>query len=120
MIYTYRELKKALSKLDDKQLDQQVQVMLPQFDCDKSIPLHCAIGFNTVHYFISPLDSDEEQSVTRSSVDNKHHPEHFILLVDYNMYAEDGTIGFDLLTGEREKVKLKNEFNETVSDAAKH
>ena len=38
---------------------------------------------------------------TRSSADNKHHPGQFVLTFDHNMYAEDGSVGVDLMTGER-------------------
>ena len=120
----YRELKAVLEKMTEEQLNQQAQVMVPQFDNDKPFPLHPVIDFNTVHHFITPPDSDEEQDITRSSIDNEHHPEHFVLLVDYNMYAEDGTIGFDLETGERiycknkkKDVKVQDEFNETFYKA---
>ena len=47
-------------------------------------------------------------------------PEQFVLLADYNMFAEDGAIGFDLLTGERiygknakKDVEVEDEFEAT-------
>lgn len=117
---TYRELKEALNGMTDEQLDQYAQIMISQADHDKAFPLHPVISFNTVHHFVSPPDSDEEYDLTRSAVDNEHHPEQFVLLADYNMFAEDGAIGFDLLTGERiygknakKDVEVEDEFEAT-------
>lgn len=94
MLYSYRELRDALDNLSDEQLDQQVQIMLPDPDGDKILPMHPGISFNTIKHFL-----DDQK--TRSSVDNEHHEEDLIILVDWNMYADDGSIGFDLMTGER-------------------
>jgi hypothetical protein len=117
---TYREIKAVLDNMTDAQLDQEAQIMLSQADHDKPFPLHPVIGLNTVHHFVTPPDSDDEQDLTRSSFDNEHHPESFVLLVDWNMFAEDGTIGFDLETGERiygknkkKDVEVEDEFNDT-------
>jgi hypothetical protein len=99
MIETYRELRDILNKMEDGQLNQQIQVMLPQFDRDKPFPLHPVISAGTVKYFVSSEDG-VQQDETRSSVDNKHNPEEFILLVDWNPYDEDGIIAYDLGTGE--------------------
>lgn len=99
MIETYRELRDVLNKMGDAQLDQQMQVMVPQFDHDKPIPLHPVISAGTVKYFVSS-DDGVEQDTTRSSVDNKHHPEEFVLLVDWNPYDEEGILAYDLETGE--------------------
>jgi hypothetical protein len=127
MEVTYRILKDALNKLTDAQLDQQAQIMLPQADGDKPIPLHEVIGFETVLYFCTPPGSKDESQCdkTRSCVDNEHHPEQLVFLCDYNLYDEDGTIGFDLFTGERiygkdgkKDVEVENEFNDTFPGQA--
>lgn len=112
MIYSYRNLKEALNALSDEQLDQQVEVLLPQFDHDKSFPLHPVLTFNTVKYLMSV---DDECDMTRSSIDNEHHPDHFVLAADFNMYAEDGAIAFDLETGDSIYNK-KDEFKEVFDD----
>jgi hypothetical protein len=103
MEVTYRILKEALNKLTDAELDQQAQIMLPQPDGDKSIPLHEVIGFNTVLYYCTPPDAKNESDCdkTRSCVDNEHHPEQLVILADYNLFAQDSSIAFDLFTGER-------------------
>jgi hypothetical protein len=114
---TYRDLKKWLNCMSDAELDQVAQIMIGQADGDKPHPLHPVIAFNTVQYFCTAGDGCEQ---TRSSVDNEHHSEQFVLLCDYNMFAEDGSIGFNLVTGERiytkygkKDVKVDDEFNET-------
>jgi len=93
---TYKELKDLLDKMNPKQLEQKVQILPPEPDHTKPIPLHTVIAFDTVHNFFKP-----SRCKTRSSFDNKHHPEAFVLLMDWNLYDEDGSIGFNLLTGER-------------------
>jgi hypothetical protein len=117
--FTYRDLKVTLDCMSDEELDQAAQIMISQADGDKSIPLHPVLGINTVEHWTDNADK------TRSCVDNEHHPEQFVLLCDWNMFAEDGTIGFDLLTGERiygknqkKDVKVEDEFNDTFPNQA--
>lgn len=106
---TYRVIKSILDKMTDKQLDQKAQVMVPQVNGDESIPLHPVIGFNTVGVYVSA--DGVEVDTTRNAVDNKHHSEQFVFLVDWNMFAEDGAIAFDLETGERlYGAEVENEF----------
>lgn len=97
---TYRDLKAKLDSMTEEQLDQIAQIMISQADGDKPYPLHQVIDFGTVKHFCSTPDG-EPVDTTRSCVDNEHHPEQFVLLCDYNMFAEDGAIAFDLETGER-------------------
>jgi len=94
MLFTYRDLLEALENMTEEQLDQQVQTLPVCPDKDKAIPLEPVVSFNTIRFFL-----DDQK--TRSSVDNKHYDGDFVLLTDGNMYKEDGTIGFDLITGER-------------------
>ena len=88
---TYRQILEALKQLSDEQLDQEAELTIGTYD--DVVPLHSVIGFGTVQFY--------EYEATRSSVDNRHHPEKHIFLCDFNLYAEDGTMGFDLETGER-------------------
>ncbi len=97
---TYLEIKEVLDKMSSEQLSQKAQIMLPCFS-DGPFRLDSVIGFNTAHHYVCAPNSDEELVETRSSVDNKHHPDNFVFLCDYNPYDLDGAIGFDLLTGER-------------------
>jgi hypothetical protein len=120
MIFTLRELKEALDELNDDQLDQQAEIMISQGDHDQPFPLHPVIGFNTIQSYFTTESGEDGGDTTRSSIDNEHHPHHFVLLADYNMYSPDGTIGFDLETGERcygknqkKDVEVEDEFGNT-------
>ncbi len=122
--FTYRDLKAKLDSMTDEQLDQVAQIMISQADGDKPYPLHQVVDFDTVQRFTSTPDG-EQVDTTRSCVDNEHHPEQFVLLCDWNLYAEDGTIGFDLETGERiytkygkKDVEVEDEFNDTFPKQA--
>jgi hypothetical protein len=123
--FTYRHIKEILDKMTPEQLDQEPQIMISQVDHDKPFPLHPVISFKTVHELVCAPESDEECDTTRSAVDNEHHPEQFVFLADYNMFAEDGTICFDLFSGERiyskhgkKDVEVEDEFGETFGDCA--
>lgn len=115
---TYRQIKLIIDTMTDEQLDQQAQVMNP--DSEDVIPLHPIISLKTVKELVSSPGGEEELQRTRSSFDNEHHPEHFVFLMDLNMFAADGTIAFDLLSGERiygknkkKNVGVEDEFNDT-------
>lgn len=88
----YKELLEMLNGLSESELEQEVQFVPPDPDHDKTVPLGAVVCFLKV--------KDLDQN-TRSSYDNKHHLNDWVLYVDVNLFAEDGTMGFDLLTGER-------------------
>lgn len=94
---TYRDLLKELEKMTEDQLGQDVQVLMPGFIEEEVLPLHAGITLDTVHNLL------EGSKFTRSSKDNKYHPEEVILLVDWNLFDKDGTMAFDLFTGEKIK-----------------
>lgn len=116
---TYREILDILNAMSEEQLVQPAQVMVSQVDGDKDISLNPVISFQTVGKLVSG-ETGEEYQKTRSAFDNEHHPDHFVLLVDWNPFAEDGTIGFDLATGERfygknnkKNVEVEDDFGNT-------
>lgn len=89
--YLYQDLLSDLESMTPEQKDQLVQVL---FTADGGIPA-------LFHFtrFMSLADLEVEAS--RSSYDNQHHPEDYVVYVDWNMFGEDGSIGFDLITGEK-------------------
>lgn len=116
---TYREILDILNAMSEEQLAQPAQVMVSQVDGDKDISLNPVISFQTVGKLVSG-ETGEEYQKTRSAFDNEHHPDHFVLLVDWNPFAEDGTIAFDLATGERfygknnkKNVEVEDDFGNT-------
>lgn len=121
---SYREIKTILDGMTDEQLDQPAQTMVSQCDGDKDIPLNPVIAFKTVKELVSGVETGEEYQKTRSAFDNEHHSDHFVFLMDGNMFAEDGAIAFDLETGERfygknrkKDVEVENEFGDTFPKA---
>ena len=119
MIFTLRDMKEALANLTEEQLDQQAEIMITRDNPDLPFPLHPIISFETIKYFLSSSSGVDSGDTTRSSVDNEHHPEHFVFLMDYNMFSPDGTIGFDLETGEsvygasQKDMEVEDEFGDT-------
>lgn len=90
--YTYEYLRADLKLLSHRELDQLVQVL---FNPDGEMPaaLLPVIIFETVGKL------EVENSL--SSYDGKHHPEDFVIYVDHNPYARDGSIGYNMLTGKK-------------------
>lgn len=120
---TYQQIKHALDSMSREQLDQPAQVFMSQCDGDKPVPLCAIIAFKTIKELVSGSESGEECQQTRSSVDNEHHPQHFVFLADDNMFAEDGAMAFDLKTGERfygkntkKDVEVDDEFGDTFPE----
>lgn len=120
---TNRDIKAVLDTMTEEQLDQPAQVMVSQCDGDKDIPLNQVIAFKTIKQLVSGEETGEEYQKTRSAFDNEHHADHFVLAMDWNMFAEDGTIGFDLMTGEhiygknkKKDVEVEDEFGNTFPD----
>ena len=93
-IYTWRDLMEVLQTLTPAQLDKPAQVAPPEPDETVAVELCPAIACGTIDDLF-----DEHQ--TRSNYDNKHHPDDFVLTMDHNIFAPDGSIGTDLMTGER-------------------
>lgn len=117
---TYREIKDVLDNMTNEQLEQQAQVFISPVDGDKPIPLHMVIAFKTVKELVTGVETGEQLDTTRSSVDNEHHPEEFVFLMDWNPYAEDGAIAYDLESGEpiypnnvKKNIEVEDEFSNT-------
>ena len=89
MEFTYRKLKQALDFLTDEELDQPVQVM-PNNPAGEPHVLQPVVAFATVRYFVTSEDGSSEE--TRSSYDNRHHPEDWVILSDENLFGEDGSV----------------------------
>jgi hypothetical protein len=86
-IKTWGDVLLYLQSCSPEQLLKPPQVILPGSD------LGTLIDINTIGFYFTEH--------TRSTYDNKHHPEDIVFLSDTNMFAKDGAIAQDLLTGER-------------------
>ena len=88
---TYRELLNDLLRMSDAELSQTVQVIPP----GPSVPpveLCQAIEFGAVEQFFHC----EPPVATRSSDDNQHHPEQFVILTDWNPFSAGGDLAYEL------------------------
>lgn len=102
-IKIWKDILDFLQNLTVEQLSKEVQYIEGTTDYDKSIPLGSVIAIGTVEDMFKTEDEENNDSIipTRSSYDNKHHPEDIVLLVDYNLFNEDGSFATDLITGEK-------------------
>lgn len=94
---TWLEIKRVLDGMTAEQLDRQAQVWVHEPDHPDLVPLQPVVTFETVGQLSSCVDddgnaSDEEGARTRSSYDNEHHPEDFVLLTDCNLFDERGNL----------------------------
>jgi hypothetical protein len=81
----YRDLLESLKSMTPEELDQQVQIALPDLkeipkEMD-SLPLHDVVSFDTIESL--------GMKNTRSSYDNNHHPTDYVFLVDWNWFEEE-------------------------------
>ena len=95
---TYRELKNALAKLDEKQLEQNVQLLPPSHLHEgETMELWPVIELMTVEdCFTIPNTGEYDGTVTRSADDNAHHPEQLVFITDINSFDEEGNSSWTL------------------------
>lgn len=82
-------------------LEQKIQVMANDYDERGENCLHSVICIGTIQDLCHDEENENALERTRSSYDNKHHPEDVVFLSDINPFGIDGEIGCDLLTGEK-------------------
>ena len=99
MSLTWRQLREYLHGATDEQLDQEVQCTAGMND--EPVPLSSGIAIGTVREMFHAAENELDITFTRSPYDNKHHPEHLVLITDVNLFAEDGHIATDIFTGEK-------------------
>lgn len=88
-LMTYRQLKDRLECFSDKELDQPIQILPPGSNNEEKAELHWVYAFDKAGELLDPGES-------RSSLDNLHHPEHWVLACDYCPYDEAGNMSYDL------------------------
>jgi hypothetical protein len=90
---TWRKLKDAIAVMPRDRLDDPVQI-LPS-SIEDPVPLHGVYGIGTVEYYCD-CGSETESSQTRGVIDNKNHPEHYVLISDENPHDEHGNTFFTM------------------------
>lgn len=96
-IKTYRDLLKALQKLTPGQLKQPIQIMPSSPFPIKELQPALAIG---------TIDKLEVYG-SRSSIDNRYHPEEVVILADGNPFGEDGAIAYECVGMRKGKMQRK-------------
>ena len=91
-INTYEDLFRALKQLTHEQRQQPVQCAFGQVDDSVPADLHMGLAIGTVE--------DMGFSGARSSVDNVYHADEVVILMDHNLFGNDGVLAHNLTTGE--------------------
>lgn len=92
---TWRVLREMIDAMPAERLDDRVEILSGD-EHDEPIALHKVIGLKTIREWSTCVESGEAiENYTRSSVDNKHHPERYALLADVNPFDEDGNFAFE-------------------------
>jgi hypothetical protein len=92
---TWLRLSKLIADMPVTRLNDPVQIMAYQLDRDKPIELWCAYGVNTTGYYCSTVEG-VECDTTRGVLDNRHHPEHYVIHADRNPYDEEDNMFYTL------------------------
>lgn len=87
-IRTWADLAAKLQQMTPEQLQQPIQCVKPTMDEDDVQEMLTGIAFATVEAF--------GFHKCRSTHNNKYCPGDLVLLVDYNPYAENGAIAYQL------------------------
>lgn len=94
--FTYRHLLNYLNRLDENELDQNVQIM-PDHVTPDPVRLEPAIAVGTVKDWCHEDGYVEVE--TRNADDFKHHPEQIIILTDGSPFSEDGDTYYTMKDG---------------------
>lgn len=97
-IETLQDMLDYLKTLSKEELSQPAQIVPHHVDGDIPLELHSIIDVDTIKTYFGDEEDDQK---TRSTKDNKHHPESIVFLTDLNPFGEDGHIAINLLTGEK-------------------
>lgn len=89
-IETWADLERLIAKMTPEQKAQRVQAVRTHPDDEHVNRMDHGIAFAKV--------GDLEIRYCRSAVDNRHHDEEFVILLDRNMHAKDGAIAYDMDT----------------------
>lgn len=96
--FTYEDLARfILEELTPEQQKQKIQIAHTQPDQEKPLFLHSFVCMETV----GKLGFDKVHPQVVDNLDGKCHPEHVVIYTDWCWFGADGSIGFDLMTGEK-------------------
>jgi len=90
-VRTWGDVLAALQRLTPEQLKQPAQAVLCEPSDSVVSECQSCIAIGTVDEF--------EIEAIRSVTDNKRHGEEVVILLDYNPFAEDGCVAYELVKG---------------------
>lgn len=93
---TLGDLKRELDQLTEEQLKQPAQIF-PPTPLDH-VELQPVISFDLIGTQCGNVDG-EQLMETRGCEDNKHHPEHYVIVADHLPFDRDGNISFEWKEG---------------------
>lgn len=93
----YRELRDYLNQLNEEQLEQTVQIVPYEFSDEGALELDNGVTIDTCE----ALELNQGGRQVVDNKDGKYHPEHIVIVADTCYCYPDGSIGFNLKTGER-------------------
>lgn len=96
-IETWEDLAALLAKMTPEQRKQKVQICQAHPCWDHVHELQQGIAFATIGTL--------EIAYCRSSVDNRHHDDEFVLYTDMNPFGEDGVVGYEVVGDSPEGLK---------------
>lgn len=96
IVTTWDDLGRRIAELTPEQRSKPIQCVLPGADLDKVFELLPGIAVGTV--------GELEVYKCRSVYDNKYHADDVVLLLDENLFSEDGAIGYHLQGTERKPI----------------
>lgn len=91
---TWEQLAEAIQQMPPERRGDPVQMLW--YSNEDPIPLMAAFHINMVDYYSRTQDGDPMPNYTRGVLDNQHHPEHYVLLIDENHFSEEGDTYYTL------------------------
>ena len=88
-VRTWEDLARKILEMAPEERKRQIQVVTYNTDSDAVHALEHGVCFASI--------GELELHYTRSSIDNKHHDEHFVLVTDGNPFTEKGIMAYRLL-----------------------
>jgi len=86
---TWGELLELLKQFSSEDLKQPIQ-MFESGGAGKSVELYGVYTLDTVDHFSRDIEDGAVIERFRSVLDNEHHPEHIVMLIDACPFSEEG------------------------------
>jgi hypothetical protein len=92
---TYGELLELLKQFSPEDLKQPIQVF-ESGNAENTVALFGVYAVNTVDHWSRDIENGAVIEKFRSVLDNEHHPEHIVMLIDVCPFSEEGDTHYTL------------------------